>query len=88
MSAQLLSLLEGRVDRQKIISILDNEGDNIGFNFLVTHMQKEVNSSSWRSAWIINNAMKKNDVRIKKSLNTFHPGNYKCGRNCGTKFAT
>jgi hypothetical protein len=27
-------------------------------------------------------------LRIKKSLNTFHPGNYKCGRNCGTKFST
>ena len=68
MSVQLLSLLEGRVDRKKIIFILDNEEDNIGFNFLVAHMQKEVKSSSWRSAWIINNAMKKNDVRIKKPL--------------------
>ena len=31
-------------------------------------MQKEVKPSSWRSAWIINNAMKKNDVRIGNSL--------------------
>ncbi len=68
MSAQLLKLLEGRVDREKIITILNNGVDNKDFNFLVKHMQKQVKSSSWRSAWIINNAMKKNDDRIKKPL--------------------
>ena len=68
MSAQLLTLIEVRVDKEKIISILDKGGDNTSFNFLVTHMQKEVKPSSWRSAWIINNAMKKNDVRIRNSL--------------------
>lgn len=68
MSTQLLKLLEGRVDRENIISILNNGINTTDFDFLVSHMQKEVKSSSWRSAWIINNAMKKNDERIKKSL--------------------
>ncbi|MBT3612447.1 MAG: hypothetical protein HN522_05855 [Flavobacteriales bacterium] len=68
MSAQLLKLLEGRVDRKKIITILNNGVDNKGFNFLVSHMQKHVKSSSWRSAWIINNAMDKNDIRLKNLL--------------------
>jgi len=68
MSAQLLKLLEGRVDREKIIAILNNGVDDKDFNFFVKHMQKQVKHSSWRSAWIINNAMKKNDNRIKKPL--------------------
>ena len=68
MSAQLFKLLEGRVDREKIISILNDGVDSTDFDFLVSHMQKQVKSSSWRSAWIINNAMKKNDERIKKPL--------------------
>tara|TARA_B100000795_G_scaffold224997_1_gene180605 strand:+ start:328 stop:840 length:513 start_codon:yes stop_codon:yes gene_type:complete len=68
MSAQLLTLIEVRVDKEKIIYILDNEGDNVGFNFLVTHMQKEIKNSSWSSTCIINNALKKNYLRIINSL--------------------
>jgi len=66
MSAKVLQLLEGRIDREKIKIYLEGEVEE--FDFLVSHMQKSEKPSSWRAAWVVHHIMKKNDSRLQKDL--------------------
>lgn len=51
MSAQLVEMLKGRIDREVISTYIGRQKD--AFNFLVTLMQKEEQPASWHAAWIV-----------------------------------
>ncbi len=66
MSAQLVEMLKGRIDREATSTYIGRQKD--AFNFLVTLMQKEEQPASWRAAWIVNHLSEKNDKRLQKPL--------------------
>jgi len=65
MSEELVKQLEGKIDKDRIKSLINNESKI--FDFFVKHICKN-ESTSWRSAWVLHHSIHKNDKRIKPHL--------------------
>ena len=66
MSAELVEMLKGRIDREAISNYIGRQ--KVAFNFLAARMQKEEKPDSWRAAWIVNHLSEKNDKRLQEPL--------------------
>ena len=68
MSDKILESLGKNLNRDMVTDLFHNGFYYKNFPFLLKHMQDNVKPSSWRSAWVVNHLMKKDDKRIKKHL--------------------
>ena len=65
MLEELIKLLEGKINKDRIKTLINKE-DKI-FKFFVQHCCKN-EFTSWRAAWVLHHAIQKNDNRIKPHL--------------------
>jgi len=70
MSKKVLETLGKNLNRDMIEDLLENGFYKKNFNFLIKHMLEDVKPTSWRTAWIVNHLIEKDDKIIKKKLST------------------
>ena len=68
MSGKILETLEGNLNRDMVTDLLENGFYDNNFSFLINHMMEEEKHTSWRTAWVVNHLIEKDDKRVKKDL--------------------
>jgi len=77
MENELEVLLTNRSTKEKLFSILNSDPKEFenAFNIALTNNQPQ----AWRAAWLLNQYMKKNDIRIRKKITIILKAIKSCG---------
>ena len=70
MSKKVLETLGKNLNRDMVGDLLENGFYKKNFNFLIKHMLEDVKPTSWRTTWVVNHLMEKDDKITKKKLST------------------